>query len=493
MSKITHYEKLIQEKRKKTPFRDFVKELGSWDILNLYKRNGKICRYPESERIKKLWNNFWEDAPTFTREYDFSLSFLANFQALQDTIPMQYTLQFGSNENCEYMDGVFLGKNVYLSFIIGFGAENICYSAFCYIDVANIMNSFLVAKNSSEVSDSIGISESYKIYYSKNISNSSNIWFSTNLIGCHECIGCDNLENQSYRIDNMSYEKDIYEKMKFEILREKQNFQKIWTHIQKRKIVNFASTNVQGKGIVKSSNIESWLWINNMHNWRNIVLGNGNNWCQNMYDSLDVGIDVSDYYGVMWAGGIGTHDVYCSLQIADCSNIYYSQYMDNSHHCIGCIWLKNKSYCILNKQYTKEEWEILAEKIFASMEADGTLGDFFPASMNPFYFNDTLAYLIDDTFTKEEIEKDGYLWRDEPIRADIPDGMKIVKNTELDIFQWLSESGEWYIDPEVLKVVISDEKGNYYRIVQMEYDFLMKHALPLPTMHWLERMKMGFQ
>ena len=64
----------------------------------------------------------------------------------------------------------------------------------------------------------------------------------------------------------------------------------------------------------------------------------------------------------------------------------------------------NKSYCILNKQYTKEEWEILAEKIFASMEQDGTLGEFFPASMNPFYFNDTLAYLIDDSFTQEEIE-----------------------------------------------------------------------------------------
>ena len=74
------------------------------------------------------------------------------------------------------------------------------------------------------------------------------------------------------------------------------------------------------------------------------------------------------------------------------------------------------------------------------MEADGTLGDFFPASMNPFYFNDTLAYLIDDTFTKEEVEKDGYLWRDEPIRADIPDGMKIVKNTELDQYQGFREA-----------------------------------------------------
>jgi hypothetical protein len=37
------------------------------------------------------------------------------------------------------------------------------------------------------------------------------------------------------------------------------------------------------------------------------------------------------------------------------------------------------------------------------MEKNGTLGDFFPASMNPFYFNDTAAYLIDPTFTKEEV------------------------------------------------------------------------------------------
>ena len=56
-----------------------------------------------------------------------------------------------------------------------------------------------------------------------------------------------------------------------------------------------------------------------------------------------------------------------------------------------------------------------------------------------------------------------------------------------------NEGKQWYIDPEIMKVVISDEKGNYYRIVKMEYDFLMKHSLPLPTMHWLDRMKMGFR
>jgi hypothetical protein len=31
------------------------------------------------------------------------------------------------------------------------------------------------------------------------------------------------------------------------------------------------------------------------------------------------------------------------------------------------------------------------------------LGSFFPPIMNPFYFNDTAAYLIDPSFTKEEV------------------------------------------------------------------------------------------
>ena len=496
MSKITRYEKLIQEKRKKTPFRDFVKEIASWETLSFYKNNGHISRYHSSDRVKKMWDSFWDDAPDQYRDLDLDSSFFTQFELLQDQIPMAYTLAFphlGNNENCEFADAVFSAKNVYLSFVVGFGATNIFYSAFCYANISDVLNSFLITKDCSEIANSHHVAESYKIFYSKNIYGSSNIWFSTNLIGCHECIGCDNLENISYSINNTIYQKDEYLKKKEEIRKDTKMFDRIWQHMYKNTVINFASTNVSGTGIVKSSHIENGLWINNMHNGRNIGIWSGDGGSQNLYDCIDVWANGNDFYGVIAAGWSNALHLYSSQQIDNSSHIYYSMFMWSCHHCVGCIWLKNKSYCILNKQYTKEEWEILAEKIFASMEADGTLWDFFPASMNPFYFNDTLAYLIDDTFTKEEIEKDGYLWRDEPIRADIPEGMKVVKNTELDIFQWLSESGEWYIDPEVLKVVISDEKGNYYRIVQMEYDFLMKHALPLPTMHWLERMKMGFQ
>jgi len=44
-----------------------------------------------------------------------------------------------------------------------------------------------------------------------------------------------------------------------------------------------------------------------------------------------------------------------------------------------------------------------------------------------------------------------------------------------------------------LKKVIQDEQGNVYKIVKIEYDFLMKYGLPLPRKHWLERMKEYFK
>ena len=43
-----------------------------------------------------------------------------------------------------------------------------------------------------------------------------------------------------------------------------------------------------------------------------------------------------------------------------------------------------------------------------------------------------------------------------------------------------------------MKKVIKDDSWNYYRIVKMEYDFLVKHELPLPRLHWLDRMKVNF-
>jgi hypothetical protein len=53
--------------------------------------------------------------------------------------------------------------------------------------------------------------------------------------------------------------------------------------------------------------------------------------------------------------------------------------------------LKNQQYCIFNKQYTKEEYEIIVAKIIAHMVVIGEWGEFFDPSLSPFGYNETLA------------------------------------------------------------------------------------------------------
>lgn len=68
-----------------------------------------------------------------------------------------------------------------------------------------------------------------------------------------------------------------------------------------------------------------------------------------------------------------------------CANCFHSSY------CFGCVGLRNKSYCILNKQYTKEEYEVLVPQIIKKMQADDKWGEFFPITMSPFAYNETVA------------------------------------------------------------------------------------------------------
>ena len=77
--------------------------------------------------------------------------------------------------------------------------------------------------------------------------------------------------------------------------------------------------------------------------------------------------------------------------------------------------------------------------------------------MNPFYFNDTAAYLIDPSFTKEEVKAAGYLWRDEPIKVDIPSDAELVNVHDLDKYEGYDKNGKRYIDEAILKKVIIDE------------------------------------
>ena len=55
------------------------------------------------------------------------------------------------------------------------------------------------------------------------------------------------------------------------------------------------------------------------------------------------------------------------VQIKESKNFEYSMYGSSVSNIFGCVGVQNKQYCILNKQYTKEEYEALVPKIIEHM------------------------------------------------------------------------------------------------------------------------------
>ena len=83
-------------------------------------------------------------------------------------------------------------------------------------------------------------------------------------------------------------------------------------------------------------------------------------------------------------------------------NILYSESCQSSKNCFGCVALKYGEYSIFNKQYTKEEYFKLKEKIIEHMKNGKEWGEFFPMKYSPFAYNESMANLS-FPMTKEEI------------------------------------------------------------------------------------------
>ena len=161
-------------------------------------------------------------------------------------------------------------------------------------------------------------------------------------------------------------------------------------------------------------------------------------------------------------------------------DIEYCTKCTSSSDLFGCVSLKKKSYCIFNKQYSKEDYFALREKIIQHMnempytDKQGRIyryGEFFPPEFSPFAYNETLAH---DFFplTKEAAEVKGYLWRDPEMHEyqttidanDLPDHIRDISDSIL---------------KEIIKCASC---GKAYRVIQMELDFLRKMSLPLPRL-----------
>jgi hypothetical protein len=252
--------------------------------------------------------------------------------------------------------------------------ENILYTHNAKDGATNVYNGLMIWNVSQNIYTAKGILNSSNIFYSVYIDNCYDVWFSRNLTGCQKCIFCDNLENKSYCIHNVQYSKESFEQQKATILADKSHFEERYSAVCQSDEVDgyyVASQNVSGDFIYHSEDVENGYFVSNVKGGRNLVMVGGDGHSEHCYDLFSGGNGINNYLcGSTFVGGKGSSNVYCCSHINTGNNMYYSYLCLECSYCLGCIGLKNKSYCIFNKQYTKEERHEKVDEIFTQMEKD---------------------------------------------------------------------------------------------------------------------------
>jgi hypothetical protein len=250
--------------------------------------------------------------------------------------------------------------------------------------------------------------KSYKLVFSRYCENCNNSFFLYNCRNCSDCFGCANLRNKTYCFFNEQFTKEEYvNKIKdlnlgrFTELKSTQ--EKFYKEIYLSAINKYADTinchNVSGNHIKNARNCKACFDItgDDTENCRYVNLSG-----HKTKDLFDTGP------GAGWGSELlyGAVDVNDSSRLIGCVVVYnssevnYSINCHNCSYCFGCIGLRNKSYCILNRQYSKEEYEALMPKVIEHMKSmpytdvkgrSFVFGDFFPSEISPFAYNETVA------------------------------------------------------------------------------------------------------
>jgi len=199
-----------------------------------------------------------------------------------------------------------------------------------------------------------------------------------------------------------------------------------------------------------------------VHIWRN---------AKDTMDCDTAGRNVSRIYNSINAG-IDNSNLVCDALCWTCSFVEYSMYCFNSNNCFGCVGMRKKNYCILNKQYEKEEYEEIVSKIKSELKDKGEYGQFFGKHLSCFGYNETPA---NEQFplSKDEAIKQGSRWEDTE---------RGTYNKETKKVDQMPESFS-EIDFDVAKEVFICESCNKnYRVIPNEFLFYKKLNVPLPRL-----------
>lgn len=427
--------------------------------------------YPEEAPYKVYaqdvwWQGNW-DAASFGRPFDFSRPFFEQFQELMREVPRIALLNVNGT-NSEYCNFTGDVKNSYL--IFGSVYSEDCYYGSPYYS-RNCVDT-LVIRDCELCYECIDGRKLYNCFYCQDCNNSNDLLYCFDLQGCSDCISCAGLRKKKYCIGNQQLSKEEYFQRKKTInLGNREHRQKLETEMETLKkrvprqaIMGTHSENVSGSHVFHSKNTFESFFADRCEDSAYVAQ------VVDLKDCFDNNYTEENERCYEYLGMYGTRETFFSLFCRHTNETYYSDYCVNGEHLFGCSNLRDKKYCILNKQYSREEYEKLVPNITEHMQKTGEWGEFFPMSISPFAYNETVAQEYFPV-TREEAKKLGVRWKEDNSkefqsqRVIIPDDIKEVSDS---------------ICYEILACEIT---GRNFRIIPQELTFYRRMNLPIPRRH----------
>ncbi|MEK7128082.1 MAG: hypothetical protein AAB933_00770, partial [Patescibacteria group bacterium] len=398
----------------------------------LYFVNCKLCgvktlsAYGEESPLTVYCHDCWYsdnwDPMNFGRDYDFSRNFFEQWADLMKDVPTRSRVVDGLMVESNYTNLISNLKRCYLIFNSDF-SEDCLYGT----EIENSKNSVdnLMIDTCEEAHECVNCQNCNRIFYSTDCLNSSGIWFSYNLSGCMDCFGCVNLRNKNHYIFNEPYSKTDYDNKVKEIWEKtyanRLHFMEKAESLRKDLPRRFAHTrqvkSVTGDYIYTSKEVKDGYIVSGAQNCRYLM------WlvvppAKDCIDYTQYGDNAEQVVETLSSGINISRIFYSSFVFKNSINVWYSNNCFNSENLFGCVGVRKKKYCILNKEYSKEEYERVVEKIKLQMDEmpfkdkSGNIykfGEFFPIELAPNYYNQSSAQEF-FPLHEPEVLKRGYKW-----------------------------------------------------------------------------------
>lgn len=411
-------------------------------IISMFSPETKLTVYDRDA----WWGDKWNPLE-YGVDYDFSRPFFKQFRELLFRVPLA-NLANTNSVNSDYSNHSIDCRNCYLIYA-SFWNENVNYST-GIVQSKDSMDLYKVTK-SEQCYEDVLCGDFFNSHFSYDSDECIDSMFLTSCLNLQNCLGCINLRHKSFCIFNKQYSKEEYTKIRdsydfgsYKIL---EKFKEEYSNFIEKEFRRFAfifkSINITGDNVLNSKNGKYVFDIfGEMENCKYIThMAAG---LKESYDGYGAGAKAEFMYEGIDTGADGSRQLFSVINHY-CLDTKYTYMCYSSQFLFGCVGVRNQDYIILNKKYTKEEYNELLPKIIKHMDDMPYIdkigriykyGEFFPMELSPFTYNESLVQeyhplslgrVVDFGLKIKEKEKRDYII---DIKSeDLPDHIKDVDDS----------------------------------------------------------------